>query len=74
MESRKITEFFKPGPAGPPLQPLSSKLPPLRRPSKKPVGWPRKWPLELEDEVPLRTPLGKVGEGKKLAILSNLLY
>ena len=66
MASRKITEFFKPGPASLPTQPLSSRLPPLKKPSIRPVGRPRKRPLHHDDdEVPLCSPLGE-DEGKKI--------
>ena len=56
---KKILDYFKRGPATR-MSPLTSKIapPPLRKPPKRPVGRPRKRPLESDDsEVPLQIPL-----------------
>ena len=68
MASRKITEFIKPGPGGPPQLPL-------REPSKKPVGRPRKRPLDHDNlyEVPFCSPLGE-DEGKKIGSIVGSAY
>lgn len=72
-------DYFKRGPAtvGARMSPLTSKLPPLRKPPKRPVGRPRKRPLETDDsEVPLRIPLSdEPGPSKPSStIATNKLY